>query len=78
MYDVYGKKNAWYFLRVLRDTSDAKPWIAYEEDGRTVMSVPPTTGDVFWQTINTTETNDEYIKSVADELITEEESRARL
>ena len=70
VYDVYGKKNAWYFLRGLRDTPNAKPWVALEEDGRTLVSIPATTRDRFWQTIHTTDTSDEFISKVADELIT--------
>ena len=72
VYDVYGKKNAWYFLRSLRDTPNAKPWVALEEDGRTLVSVPSTTRDRIWQTIHTTDTSEEYISKVADELITKD------
>lgn len=72
VYDVFGKKNAWYFCRSLRDTPSAKPWVAYEEAGRTLVAVPATTGDYIWQTINTTRTDDEFISSVADNLITKD------
>ena len=68
--DVYGKKNSWYFLRGLRGVPDARPWVAYEEDGRTVVSVPATTKDLFWQTIDCPDTSDEYVSRVADEMIT--------
>lgn len=70
MFDVYGKKNVWYFLRALRNTPNAKPWMAYDDGERCVVSVPATTDDVFWQTINCDRTDEEYINSVADELIT--------
>lgn len=70
MWDVYGKKDAWYFLRCLCDMPNVKPWVAYESDGRTLVSVPSATDDKFWQTINSTETSDEYISYVADQLIT--------
>lgn len=70
VYDVYGKKNAWYFLRALRNVPDAKPWVAYEEDGRTLVSVPATTVDHMWKTIHTTESSEAFISSVADGLIT--------
>lgn len=72
VYDVYGKKNAWYFLRGLRDTPNAKPWVALEEDGRILVSVPATTRDKIWQTIHCTNTSEEYISRVADELITKD------
>lgn len=68
--DVMDSKVAWFFLRDLCDTPNAKPWIAIEEGDRILVSIPPTTDDRIWQTIDTTETSDEYVSSVADELIT--------
>jgi len=70
VYDVTGSKNAWVFLRGLRDTPNAKPWVAREEDGRTLVAIPPTTRDKMWQTIDCPETSDEYVNRIADELIT--------
>lgn len=72
VYDVTGKTNSWYFLRALRNRDNAKPWVAYDEGGRTVVSIPATTTDVIWQTIDTTETSDEFVKSIADMLISED------
>lgn len=71
-YEVYGAKNAWYFLRGMRNQPNAKPWIAYEEGDRTLVSIPATTNDHIWQTIETTDTSEEFVKKVADELITED------
>jgi hypothetical protein len=70
VYDVTGRTEAWYFLRGLRGVPEPKPWVAHEEDGRTVVSIPATTTDYFWQTIDTTETSDEFVNRIADELIT--------
>ena len=78
MFDVYGKKNVWYFLRALRNTPGAKPWVAYDDGDRCVVSVPATTDDVFWQTINCARTDDEYISAVADELITADGKRGQI
>lgn len=72
VYDVSGSKNAWFFLRCLRDVPNAKPWVAREEDGRTLVSIPATTRDHIWQTINSTDTSAEYINEIADRLITED------
>ena len=72
VYEVTGRTEAWYFLRGLRGVPEAKPWVAHEQEGRTVVSIPATTTDHFWQTIDTTETSDEYVKRIADELITED------
>lgn len=70
VYDVSGSRVAWFFLRGLRDTPNAKPWVALEEEGRVLVSIPATTRDKFWQTINSTDESDEYISKIADELIT--------
>lgn len=72
VYQTSGKTEAWYFLRGLRNVPNARPWVAHEEEGRTVVSIPATTSDHFWQTIDTTETGDEYVNRIADELITED------
>ena len=65
-----GSKKAWFFLRGLRDRPKAKPWVAREEDGRTLVSIPATTRDYIWQTIDTLRCDDDYVNEVADNLIT--------
>jgi hypothetical protein len=40
---VTGRKHAWYFLRGLRETPNAKPWVQLEEEGRVLVSIPATT-----------------------------------
>lgn len=68
--DVSGEDTAWYFLRGLRDTPNAKPWVALREGGRTVVSIPATLRDCFWQTIDTTRQDDAFLSGIADTLIT--------
>lgn len=70
VYDVTGSKNAWFFLRNRRNVPNAKPWVALEEDGRALVSIPQTIKDVFWQTIDCPDTGEEYINRIADEVIT--------
>jgi len=70
VYDVTGRENAWFFLRGLRNTPNAKPWVALEEEGRVLVSIPATTRDRIWQTMDTPDTSDEYVSSIADILIT--------
>jgi len=71
VYDVTGKTNAWYFLRSLRDSSTSqKPWVQLEEDGRCLVSIPSTTDDYIWRTMDTTEDSQEYVSQVADLYIT--------
>lgn len=69
---VTGRKHAWYFLRGLRETPNAKPWVQLEEKDRILVSIPATTSDVIWQTMDTTECSDEYVSQIADLLITED------
>ena len=68
--DICGSNEAWFFLRQLRNTPKARPWIALSEEGRTLVSIPGTLKDCTWQTINCPETSDEYVSRVADEIIT--------
>lgn len=70
--DIYGKKDAWYFLRSLRGRDDAKPWLAYEGEGRRVVCIADTLNDHFWQTINTTRCDEEFVNRIADEIITKD------
>ena len=70
VYDVTGKTEAWYFLRSIRDKANAKPWVALDEGGRTVVAIPSTTKDCIWKTIDNPDTSDEFISMLADRLIT--------
>ncbi|MBE7042243.1 MAG: hypothetical protein E7399_01965 [Ruminococcaceae bacterium] len=72
IFDVTNKKNAWFFLRGLWETPNAKPWVELEEDGRCLVSIPATTYDRIWQSIDTTRTDDAFISQVADILITKD------
>ena len=72
VYNATGKKNSWLFLRGLRNTPNARPWIGHEEDGRTLVCIPATTTDHIWQTIDTPETSKAYVQAVADEVITKD------
>ena len=67
---VYGGTDCWYFLRSLINKPNARPWLALEEDGRRVISFPATTSDHFWKCMDTTDTSEEYVSRVADEVIT--------
>lgn len=69
VYNVYGSKHCWYYLRGLRDIPNAKPWIEYDDGEFCVVSIPATTHDHIWQTIDTTDTSPEFISSVADKYI---------
>jgi len=69
---VSGSDRAWFFLRGLRDRPNAKPWVALEDGGRTLVSIPATLRDRLWPTIDTPRTDREYIMQMADQLISED------
>lgn len=78
IYNVYGKKDAWYFLHSILDKKNVKPWIAYEDDGRTLVSIPITVSDMIWQTIHTTQNDEKYVDTVADSYITADGKRGKI
>lgn len=78
MDEIHGKKESWYFCRDLCDQPNAKPWIAYKDEERTVVSIPATINDKFWQGMDTTDTSEEYVKNIADYYITEDGKSGRI
>ena len=72
VYDVTGSRNAWYFLHFSTSKPNVKPWIALEEEGRTLVTMPSVIRDYIWGTISSTDTSDEYVRSIADLYITED------
>ena len=72
MHDVYGYESAYYFLHSKRGVPNVKPWIAYDKSGRKVVSIPATIADHTWQTIDCPRTDEEYVRKIADEYITED------
>ena len=70
VFETSGSNEAWFFLRQLRNTPKARPWVALSEEGRTLVAIPNTLRDCTWQTINCPESSEEYVSRVADEIIT--------
>ena len=76
---VTGSEKAWFFLRSLAGYANAKPWVAVDEDGRTLVSIPTTVSeDYLWCTIDSVRTDDEYVGQIADNLITEDGSEGEI
>jgi len=50
-HEVYGRTLSWYCLKWGEDRPDGKPWVAFRDGGRTVVSTPFTVDDRFWDTI---------------------------
>ena len=70
VFSATGSDKAWYFLHCIRDKVDTRPWIALEEGNRCVVTIPVTTRDHIWYTLESADTSDEFISSVADGYIT--------
>ena len=70
VYDVTGEKNSWVFLRDLENKPNAKPWVAHEEDGRTLVAIPSTAPDISWPTLRNPDTSEEFVNRMVDTLIT--------
>jgi hypothetical protein len=66
---VYGRTFSWYFLHMLHDKPTAKPWIAFQDETHTLVSIPTTVDDFWWETIDSPRTDREFIRSVADKVI---------
>ncbi len=72
VYEVTGKKNAWFFMRGLREVPNAKPWVELEAEGRCLVAIPATTYDRTWPMLKSGKTDDEEILKCADMYITED------
>jgi hypothetical protein len=68
--EVYNHDLSWYFLHALDKQPEKKPWIALKKEGCTLVSIASNMPDNFWQTIDSPETSDEYVRSIADKYIT--------
>ncbi len=61
---VCGRDTSWYFLHMLDDQHDVRPWIAYVDGVSTLVSIPSTVTDVWWQTIDSERTDRGYIDAI--------------
>jgi hypothetical protein len=69
---VYGRDFSWYFLHMLDNRPETRPWIACGRDQTTLVAIPATTADTWWKTIDCPRTDPEWIQELADELITKD------
>lgn len=70
VYRVHNRTDTWYFGEFFAGKDGVRPYIAYEENGRRVVSVPSTVSDMIWQSMDTTDTSEEYVQSIADLYLT--------
>jgi hypothetical protein len=67
---VYGRRFSWYFLHMLHDRPDARPWIAHREGETTLVAIPSNVDDFWWATINSPRTDTAYVSEIADKMLT--------
>jgi hypothetical protein len=67
--EVYGRRFSWYFLHTVTDPSDARPWTAHREGDTVLVSVPASTNDVWWVTIDSPRTDRAFIEEIADQVL---------
>lgn len=67
---VYGRDSSWYFLHMLAQEPHSRPWVAFGQGPTTLVSVPSTTTDVWWKTLDSPREDRDWIRELADELLT--------
>ena len=72
VYKVFKKDSSFFFLKGMRNLPNAKPWVEIDREGKTLVSIPATVHDVFWATINSEESSENYVSEIADKLITKD------
>jgi hypothetical protein len=73
---VNDRRQTWYFLHQSGELSFQSKVVRRESDGW-LVSIVAQCPDVFWQTMETKETSEAYVRSVADQLLTEDGQRGR-
>lgn len=66
---VCGRDYSWYFCHSRKLEEGAKPWVAIEDGDTLLVSIPSTTHDHFWQTIDSAREDEPWIAQVADALL---------
>lgn len=67
---VYGRRFSWYFLHMLWEEPDARPWIAYAREDTTLVHIPALVPDYWWPTIDSPRTDPEFINALVDRFLT--------
>jgi hypothetical protein len=67
---VYGRDFSWYFLHMIYDRPDLRPWLALESDEHTLVSIPANVDDYWWETINSPRTDEAFLSGIADQFLT--------
>jgi len=71
---VMGVKESWYFLHCRGYGYHPRPWIAYDDGERRVVSIPSNCPDRFWQSLENPDVSDAFVLKMADQLLTDDGS----
>ena len=69
---VLGQKDSWYFLHCRGYGYHPRPWLAYSDGERRVVSIPSNCPDRFWQSMDNPDDSDAFVHHMADQLLTED------
>jgi hypothetical protein len=69
---VYGRSFSWYFLHMLHNRPEARPWIAYRQGETSLVAIPSTVDDFWWETIESPRTDRAYVNGIVDRMLTED------
>ena len=78
MQAVYGRTFSWYFLHMIYDRPELRPWTALATDKQTLISIPANVTDFWWKTIDSPRTDAEFIHGIADQVLTADGRGGRL
>ena len=70
-YNEFNINDSWYFLHTYNGAQkQVRPEIKQFNDGRRIVSVFATFDDAIWQCIDTTESSDDFVSTIADYYVT--------
>lgn len=49
---VYGRDCSWYFLHMIFDREDVRPWVAHQDARGWLVSIPASVPDLWWECID--------------------------
>jgi hypothetical protein len=77
MQEVNRRGQTWYFLHIQTGGTDFHSQVVYQEGEQWLVSLCSQCKDYLWATMDTTDSSDAYIRSVADRYLTEDGQEGR-
>lgn len=70
MKGVYQRDRTWYFLHDRHERPETRPEVVIDEPPTKLVSIACTIKDHCWQTINSPDTSEGYVRGIADQFLT--------